>query len=217
MSSDADAIKRSITNVQAIYAVVIALAISQAAQSLLKDPTAGSVLDFQQIRPGLPAFVSFLFTLVPFWHGMNRHLDRSYIEKKNDVAHGALLLDLFVFFVEAGCLFLCAWSLRSGIDSFKYLGFLLVIDSVWGYISHQIHYRGQKSNALRWAGINFIAVTLAVIVAAYRFDSKPEVLMIVAICRSIVDYWWCYNFYFPYKEDDRATQEQAHMITSAAR
>jgi hypothetical protein len=214
MSTDADAIKRSIYNVQAIYAVVIALAISQAVQSLLKDPAMGSVLHFQQIRPGLPGFISFLFTLVPFWHGMNRHLDRCYIEKKRDVAQGALLVDLFVFIVEAGCLFLAAWSLKSGVDSFIYLGALLVIDSVWGYISHLIHYRGQKSNALRWAGINFSAVIVAVLIAAYPFNWKTEVLALVAIARTVIDYRLCWSFYFPYMDDEGVTQGRGQKAMS---
>jgi len=73
--SEAERIKeRSVDSLQQIYAVVIALAIAQAVLSLLKDPFSGTSIVSGQILIGLPAFVAFLVTLVPFWHGMNRHL-----------------------------------------------------------------------------------------------------------------------------------------------
>jgi len=57
--------------------------------------------------------VAFLVTLVPFFHGMNRHLDHCYLEKEPPVLHGALLFDFSIFFLEAGFLFAAAWSVRS--------------------------------------------------------------------------------------------------------
>jgi hypothetical protein len=198
MSIQADkVIERSVDSIQKIYAVVIALAISQSFQSLLKEPSGGALLGFAAISPALPSFLAFLVTLVPFWHGMNRHLDRCYLEKTSDVVQGALLLDFVVFFVEAGCLFAAAWSLRSGIESFAYLGVLLSIDTVWAFVSHQIHYKGQKSNAIRWSLINLIAMSCAIGIVAFPFESKPIVLMVVAILRSVADYGICWNFYFP--------------------
>jgi hypothetical protein len=95
-------------------------------------------------------------------------------------------------------------------NSMKHRIPLLMIDSAWGYISHQIHYRGQRSNALRWAGINIAAMFLGIFVAAYRFDKKPEVIMVLAIGRTIVDYWCCWDFYFPYRQDfGKATEVKA--------
>src|SRR5438128_10205661 len=119
MTGEAERIKeRSVDSLQQIYAVVIALAIAQAIQSLLKDPVRGTLLELSQILVGLPAFAALLVTLVPFWHGMNRHLDRCYLEKKSAVVQGALLLDFTTFFLEASLLFAAGWSLRSGIYSF---------------------------------------------------------------------------------------------------
>src|SRR5580658_8196040 len=89
--------ERSVDSIQKIYAVVIALAIAQGAQSLLKDPCGTAEPSLDRILSGLPAFIAFLATLVPFWHGMNRHLDLCYLEKKGSVVQGALLLDFGVF------------------------------------------------------------------------------------------------------------------------
>jgi hypothetical protein len=198
VSTEAERIKeRSVDSLQKIYAVVIALAIAQAIQSLLRDPIAGTLLGFGQILVGLPPFVAFLVTLVPFWHGMNRHLDRCYLEKKSAVVQGALLFDFVTFFLEASLLFAAGWTLRSGIYSFAAVGLLLFVDSVWGFISHQIHFPGLKSHVRRWAGINFVGIVVAILIVAFPFQYKSIVLMVVAIARSITDYLWCWDFYFP--------------------
>ncbi len=198
MSLDAaKAIERSVDSIQRIYAVVIALAISQAIQSLLKDPNGSADFSVVLSSHGLPAFAAFLVTLVPFWHGMNRHLDRCYLEKTGTVVQGALLLDFVMFFVEAIFLFAAGWSLKSGIDTFSYLGYLLCIDMLWAITSHQIHFPNQESHAKRWSFINIIAMTLAIFLVAFPFEYKPLVLMVVAIVRSIADYGFCWDFYFP--------------------
>jgi len=198
MRNDGERIKeRSVDSLQQIYAVVIALAISQAIQSLLKDPVTGTVLDRAQIIVALPGLVAFLVTLVPFWHGMNRHLDRCYLEKKNSVKHGALLLDFVTFFIEASLLFAAGWSLRTGLYSFIYLGALLLVDMFWGFISHQIHFPGQKSHVRKWSAVNLSVMLPAILIVTFPFAHKASVLMVVAILRSVVDYWFCWEFYFP--------------------
>ena len=190
--------ERSVDSLQQIYAVIIALAVSQAFENLLKDPVRGNVLGGDQIIIGLPPLVAFLFTLVPFWHGMNRHLDRCYLEKKIAVRQGALLFDFGIFLVEAALLFAAAWSLRTGIYTFIYLGALLFIDIIWGFISHQVHFPGKKSHVRRWSLINAFAIALALLVVACPIMFKTTALMAVAILRSVVDYWKCWDFYFPW-------------------
>ena len=190
-------IERSVDSVQKIYAVVIALAVSQAIQSLLKGSNAAADLNLAQMSSGLPGFIAFLVTLVPFWHGMNRHLDRCYLEKKNAVVQGALLFDFVTFFVEASFLFAAGWSLRSGIDTFACLGLLLCIDMLWAAISHQIHFPGTKSHARKWSTINIIGIGVAILIVTFPFEHKPLVLMAIAVFRSIADYGYCWNFYFP--------------------
>jgi hypothetical protein len=110
-------VERSVDNVQKIYAVIIALAISQAIQNLLKSPGSTTVdLSLKQVSAGLPAFIAFLATLVPFWQGMNRHLDRCYLEKTAGVRQRVLLprfrglLDHLP--LRAG------WSIKSDIQTF---------------------------------------------------------------------------------------------------
>jgi hypothetical protein len=193
----AKSVERSVDSLQKIYAVVIALAISQAIQSLLKGPDGSGDFNLQRLASGLPGFVAFLVTLVPFWHGMNRHLDRCYLEKASAVVQGALLFDFGTFCVEACLLFAAGWSLRSGIETFYYLGALLVVDMAWAFISHQIHFSGKRSHAVRWSTVNVIAIGICVLIVEFPFERKPLVLMVMAVLRTIADYGICWDFYFP--------------------
>lgn len=191
-------IERSVDSVARIYAIVIGLALSQSVQTLIaKDTGGGADLSPAKLLTGLPAFVAFLFTLVPFWHGMNRHLDRCYLEKTATVVQGALLFDFAVFFLEASLLLIAGWSLRSGLVSFYCLGLVLFADMLWDFVSHQIHFPGTKSHVAKWAGINVVTLVLAIIIVAYPFQQKLWVLMVVAIVRSVADYWLGWDFYFP--------------------
>jgi hypothetical protein len=88
------AIERSVDSVARIYAIIIGLALAESIRTLIVKNANGAVdLSLTTLWSGAPAFLAFVFTLVPFWHGMNRHLDRSYLEKEENGVEGALLLD----------------------------------------------------------------------------------------------------------------------------
>lgn len=191
------ATERSVNTIQGIYAVIIALAISEAAQALLTGPNSHVDVQKAWLLSGAPAFIAFLVTLVPFWHGMNRHLDRCYLEKAEDVKRWAIPIDFFVFLLEAAVLFAAGLSLRSGIDTFIFLGLLLAFDMLWAVASHKVHFSGHKSHALRWSSLNVVAIAVAVPLAVCPAPGKAFWLMVLALLRSVVDYRWCRDFYFP--------------------
>jgi hypothetical protein len=68
---------------------------------------------------------------------------------------------------------------------------------LWGFISHQIHFPGKKSHVVKWSAINVVALVLAILIVAYPFEPKTWVLTVVAVLRSVMDYWLCWDFYFP--------------------
>jgi len=192
------AIERSVDSVAKIYAIIIGLALSEAVKALIVKNADGKMdLSPPTLWSGAPAFLAFVFTLVPFWHGMNRHLDRCYLEKTTSVVQGALLLDFGVFFVEASVFLIAAWALRSDLVTFYCLGIIFLLDVIWGAVSHQIHFPGEKSHAISWSAINIVAILLMLGVITFRFDPKQPVLMAIAIVRTIVDYRNGRYFYFP--------------------
>jgi hypothetical protein len=194
-------IERSVDSLQKIYAVIVALAISLSIQNLLINKTDNSFTLSLKILDSLPAFLSFVAVLVPFYHGMNRHLDKCYIEgKKQDTVQGALLFDFIVFFFEASILFAVAASITSGLQSFLLLGSLLFADMIWALVSHWIHYKKFSPSVVRWAGINFVTLILALFVFLtdiYSATPKAWLLFALAVARGVADYWFCWAFYFP--------------------
>ena len=66
----------SVKNLEHLYTTVVAVALSLAIYQLI-DTTGGKI----QFRLELVwCFLTFLVTLIPFYHGALRHLDITYIE-----------------------------------------------------------------------------------------------------------------------------------------
>lgn len=189
--------ERSVSSVQSIYAVIIAVAVAKAFDVFLNGGLGHAAGFGAQPLAKWAGIVGFLVTLVPFWHGMNRHLDRCYLQKREAVRQGALLFDFWVFFAESGVLFAAAYSLGSGAWTFYNLGILLGIDTAWGAVSHRVHFAGTKSHALGWSSINACAVALAAV--AVHFGGRCEMvwLLTIAVARTAIDYAWGWDFYFP--------------------
>jgi len=205
------AIIRSVDSLQKIYAVIIALAIGKAIQTLFSSESL-NIFEFNDdLIKFLPCFFSFIVLLVPFYHGMNRHLDKCYLEKTENIIHGALLFDFIIFFFESSLLYAFAASLLGGYQNFLLIAILLTTDTIWAIISYLIHYRGIKPNILFWALINFLAIVLGIIFAligsqTYSDEAKTWIFLIISITRTIADYWVCWRFYFPNTSSaDKAT------------
>lgn len=193
-------VERSVDGLQKIYAVVVALAISQAVMNFLKDRNDFGAFFTAEAWNAMSAIAALLLTVVPFYHGMNRHLERSYLERDAGARHGALLLDFSAFFLESFVLLAVSWSIRKGPLAFFFLGVLLVGDVIWGIMSHFIHYAGGQSTVLRWSAINMGAVVLGGLVwftEAFPESKKVWVFLVIAFLRTVLDYKFGWDFYFP--------------------
>jgi hypothetical protein len=144
--------------------------------------------------------VTFLVTVVPFFHGMNRHLDRCYLENRDTKVQKALLFDFAVFFVEAGLLFALAASAQSGLYGFLILAAMLAIDVVWATISQWIHYGENPTGTWMWAAVNtatIVTIVLIYFLQVYSPAAKPWILSMIAVVRSVLDYSISWELYFP--------------------
>jgi hypothetical protein len=187
-----DSIKRSVDSLQKIYAVIIALAIGEAIKA-----TIGTTTAIQTNQQGIMALVSLFALIVPFYHGMNRHLDICYLETPNPKTKGALLLDFLVFCVEACLLFAFVKHIHDEIISFIILGLILAVDILWGIFSHFIHY-SKMDGVIRWALINIATIIAGLVIfSSDCLNNKPMLLMILSILRTFADYGFCWSFYFP--------------------
>lgn len=191
----------SVESLKQVYAVVMALALAVAIERLLLNDGSRTLAEWSSITPKLPAFTAVFVTLVPFTHGMSRHLSFAYIEQSDGTTKGGpLLLDFFVFFFQSCMLFAAATAIASGIDTFFILGALLTLDIVWAVIAHNVHYRAIKPSILRWATVNLVFLAAGVVIYSLNvFDdvAKARLLCLFSVLRTIGDYSVGRKFYFP--------------------
>ncbi len=202
MPDTKEARKRSVDSLQRLYTVVISLAVTEALRRVLTSSTGGYAHWL--------ALASLLFTVVPFYHGANRHLDASYVTGERKVKPGALMID-FVFLYLGGILF---FAMAVQIDSrevfYTLLGALFLLDMVWigfSYLSRADESDG-ATGYVKWAIMNLIAsAAIGVSIWSNVFGSlwandtaKDIALVIVAIGRTVFDYILQWHFYFPAAE-----------------
>jgi hypothetical protein len=193
----AKTVERSVDTLQRVYAVIVALAISEGIKRTFLKSGSGQVeIHYQH----LAEFIALIATAVPFLHGMNRHLDQtlSIIGDTNKRSRFLfIVLDFVVFLVEGCFLFLLAALVTEGVKFFKWLMGLLVLDVAWAFGT----WRVTKSAAIHWAWINGAMFGISAILLfcfSDQFDGvKTWVLAIFAVARTVLDYWWAWAFYFP--------------------
>jgi hypothetical protein len=109
-----------------------------------------------------------------------------------------------------GCFFVALALLISETYFFIWgLIFLLVLDCIWGLLA-VLAFSGANAQLAeqKWAIINFIAAAVLAILLLLAEDFlgqnpiKEQVVFCVAIAvRTFVDYYFCWNFYFPPHQD----------------
>lgn len=189
-------IERSIDTLQRVYAIIIALAVNEGIKRTFLKGGAG---ELELTKAHIPEFIAFIFTSVPFVHGMNRHLDNTLTlirKKEKRKWFGVLIMDFSVFMFESCLIFLLAASVISGIFFFKLLMVLLLVDLVWTIVIWSV----TKTVVWQWALVNGVTVVLGCLLIYFRWLEPPVinyVLMAIAILRTIGDYLLSWDFYFP--------------------
>jgi hypothetical protein len=189
-------VERSIDSLQRIYAVVVGLAINEA----IKRFFLAKNNEFELPTANWPEFIALMVTIVPFLHGMNRHLDRTLAESRKPGKRwllGFLLVD-FGFFIAESCFFVSmAATVSKNIYFFQLLLWLLLADAFWAFLTFPV----TKSFSWRWMIINVAACGC---IAFLIFGDnriiiywKPWILCGVAVLRTLLDYWFVWGFYFP--------------------
>ncbi|MBA4189807.1 MAG: hypothetical protein C0467_17635 [Planctomycetaceae bacterium] len=191
-------VEKSIDSLQRIHALISALALGEAVRRLIQMPGTPEAEFHLSV---LPQFLALVCTIVPFYHGMHRHLEATYLFPV-DPKHprGVLLIDFVVFLVEASTFFALA-SLFNASGFYWVLAALLVFDAIWSGLTALI----TQATEFRWCVLNFIAAIAMVVVLSlnvFRAGMDVWLLTIIAVVRTIFDYQMHWHFYFPFEKDE---------------
>jgi hypothetical protein len=203
-------IEKSIDSLQRLHALISALAIGDAVRRLILSP---GNMDASFNIDAVPQFIALVCTIVPFYHGMHRHLEDTYLFAK-DVQHpkGVLLIDFVVFLVE-GCTFFALATLFKSPAFYWVLAALLIFDASWGGATALIN----PATKFRWCLINFFtAAAILVVLSLNVFKPGHDVWIVtmIAVIRTIFDYTTHWRFYFPF--GDELPQNQVDKSSSQA-
>ena len=192
---------RSLTN---IYTVVIGAALTLAVTGVV-DSTKGLEA---ATTTSVCLFIAFIATLFPFVHGAIRHLDDVYLENPNvQIRDGALVIDFVLLFFHA-LAFLVLSLLLNKPNHFAWgLEAILSIDIVWGAFAYFAASTNRKNIAeFKWFVINLVTVGIGAIYLISNDINLAEIaepvklavpILFITIIRSLADYVWCRDFYFP--------------------
>lgn len=202
-----EAWKATVETLQRFYSVVVAIALTSALSKLVglvEQPR--STAEIIQIAALTTAFLS---TIVPFYHGMERHLYETHRVLPALGVGGRrfpLLADIFVFMIEGGILFAMGRQLDNAIGFLSLWSALLIVDVVWSALVWFVQ-KGPRPfwtlNNVTWLVLAWVAwFVLPLIAEDFGFSrAQPLVLSLtiagLEIGRSIVDYMMNWRFYFP--------------------
>src|ERR1043166_8707726 len=137
-----DAIWATVEYLRQIFAIVLALAVTEAFKQFIADRSE------EPLRPAvrkhaLWGLISFLFLLVPFYHGMARYLYDNYrvaSTRPQPYSH-FLLFDVVSFTIEAALFFVMSRSLQLEQWRRFYTSVVavLVTDTLWGTVAWRTH------------------------------------------------------------------------------
>ena len=200
--------RRSVDNLQQLYAFVVSLAVTESIRGLVT-----SIVSLNQ----LPAynqtlmFAALIITVIPLYHGANRYLDATYVTGERITIHAALMLDFVMLFVEAILFFVAAMLSQNEQDFYTALAILFSWDVVW-ILSTKLTERSTQRTASKapkiyvWAIMNIVAAGLILIlvrstlvpgVLSSNESLKNTLLLAIVALRTVMDYGLMWGFYYP--------------------
>jgi hypothetical protein len=220
MQTYRETLKSTVRHLGELYTIVVGLSLSAAIGDFFAYVTQQS--SSVEVKLGaLAVLVGFVATLIPFYHGTLRHLDRYHLGATPDPVHRGALLGDFIFTFVQGCLFFALAKHISRPWHFaEILWILLAVNGLW-VITRLVLFPTRKSfrEELRhmlcqcpieqrvpylWLCNNLVFIVL---LAVGLWGSRPGTgtpdsivagfVALVCLARTAGDYAAAWTFYFP--------------------
>lgn len=200
--------KATVETLQRFYSVIVAIALTSGLAKLIASlEDADSYLTDISL---VALSIALLSTIIPFYHGMERHLYITHILQPKLGEGGRpipLLVDILAFILEGGILFAMGRKLDQPIVFLRLWTALLIVDVIWTVIV----WRVEKGIRPIWAGNNLVWLCIAWaawlgwpwVVAKSGVSLLGEIpvmvwfIALLEIGRSVADYKANWAFYFP--------------------
>ncbi len=216
-----DAVKDLIEFFRKTIAIVLALAFGEAFKQFVadKEEPAKRIIHYNR----LPALLSFLALLLPFFQGINSYLFETYRNAESLFPNYkiSLFFDSLMFLVESAFFFIMSRAL----DPLQWLRLtgcariLMVVDAIWAMAAYLLHSAQIKS----WLFLDVVSIVVITVIRNKRlrigvagaksggnarenprvsllgFDLElwPWLFVLFNIIRTTVDYGLAWSHYFP--------------------
>jgi hypothetical protein len=209
--SNTKLVERSVSNLQTLYTVVVGLALVKALQTIFfKDAN----LESMRISWAyLPALISLVVTMIPFYHGACRYLDETYICKRKQESKLGGLIDFIFFFCEGSIFYILALSLEDPLAFFRWWLILLLMDIIWlVFVFFNANNVFKKIKSWFWLNLASGLVVFAAIASKFFKEDINEWIILTAflLVRSVLDYSLAWLFYWPsYDSSDESSRAES--------
>lgn len=202
---NAPAVQSTIDSLKGVYAIVLALAIGEAFKQFVVD-RANKPEERHVQFDRLPALLSFLLLVIPFYHGIVRYYFDTYSVPPLPHRYGMWLsIDSFAFMMEAILFFVLSRSLSLvQWDSFYRTVILLCgFDMLWVLVG-AFH---NPKTIWNWVLLDIVTIVAIFLIHGHwrNFDRNPKkwvclpalLPVLVLFARGLIDYTVNRPFYFP--------------------
>lgn len=192
----------SVRNLQTLYTVVISLAVTQLLKNLVQDYRGWT----ETFTIDLLMALAFIATIIPFYHGANQYLNKTYIHDKDSSPDYALLIDFIMLFIQALTFFIIS-HIHSQDEFYYGIMVLLGIDILWvGWTyfpqRNDAEFLGNFKMYGKWALLNIITIVFTYLILSLRIDiwndpiTQSILLFGVYLFRTVIDYIIVWKFYY---------------------
>lgn len=195
-----DEIKRSVDALQRLYTIVIGLSLTEGAKRIFDPNAAASSGGAAEVDAWLH-FLGLVVTIVPFYHGANRHLDDAYIfDTSERTRKAALIFDFFILFAEGTLFAMMGLSIYKAERFYNLMLALLLVDVIWAGASMLL--KGISPPLLKWCLTNLAAIILVYVALNTQLlppDRRELLLVAFLVIRTVADYALSWKFYIGQK------------------
>ena len=177
--------QQAVKILSSLYAVIAGLSLTTAIKA---------ISSLENVFFGVGNITAFLFTALPFYNGATMFLITNYYLTGFEGKRTEALVDFSMLFAEALALYGMAISIINLLGFIISLLILLLANTFW--VIFILARKPRREVPLEWLWLDFY---MFIFLPLFFFSSEPSTiaLSIVAISRTITDYYVACKFYLP--------------------